>query len=216
MRRKRVGVLISGRGSNLAALIAAARAPNYAAEIALVISDHPDARGLVLAGEAGIAAQVIESKTHPESLRFDRAIDETLKAHAIELVACAGFMRIMSAELVEGWRDRMINIHPSLLPAYRGLRTHERALADGVRIHGCTVHFVRHEVDRGPIIIQAAVPVLTGDTPEMLAARVLEAEHAIYPLALALVASGRIRVDGERVIHMLSEAAQPPLIVPRS
>jgi len=215
MRRKRVGVLISGRGSNLAALIAAARAPNYAAEIALVISDHPDARGLVLAGEAGIAAQVIESKTHPESLRFDRAIDETLKAHAIELVACAGFMRIMSAELVEGWRDRMINIHPSLLPAYRGLRTHERALADGVRIHGCTVHFVRHEVDRGPIIIQAAVPVLSGDTPEMLAARVLEAEHAIYPLALALVASGRIRVDGERVIHTVSEAAQPPLIVPR-
>ena len=215
MRRKRVGVLISGRGSNLAALIAAARAPNYAAEIALVISDHPDARGLVLAGEAGIAAQVIESKTHPESLRFDRAIDETLKAHAIELVACAGFMRIMSAELVEGWRDRMINIHPSLLPAYRGLRTHERALADGVRIHGCTVHFVRHEVDRGPIIIQAAVPVLSGDTPEMLAARVLEAEHAIYPLALALVASGRIRVDGERVIHTVSGAAQPPLIVPR-
>ena len=179
MRRKRVGVLISGRGSNLAALIAAARAPNYAAEIAVVISDHPDARGLVLAGEAGIAAQVIESKTHPESLRFDRAIDEILKAHAIELVACAGFMQIMGAELVEGWRDRMINIHPSLLPAYRGLRTHERALADGVRIHGCTVHFVRHEVDHGPIIIQAAVPVLSGDTPEMLAARVLEAEHAI-------------------------------------
>jgi len=213
MRRKRVGVLISGRGSNLAALIAAARAPSYAAEIALVISDHPDARGLVLAGEAGIAAQVIESKTHPESLRFDRAIDETLKAHAIELVACAGFMRIMTEGFVEAWRDRMINIHPSLLPAYKGLHTHERALADEARRHGCTVHLVRSDVDTGPIIAQARVPVLKTDTPETLAARVLDAEHKIYPTALALLASGTFRVEGEKIVPV-SPGMSLPIVVP--
>src|SRR5207237_202332 len=129
-------------------------------------------------------------------------------------VACAGFMRIMAREFIESWRDRMINIHPSLLPAYRGLNTHERALADGIRIHGCTVHFVRPEVDQGPIIAQAAVPVLSGDTPATLAARVLEAEHKVYPKALALVASGKIRVDGERVTFNAPELPQPPLIVP--
>jgi phosphoribosylglycinamide formyltransferase-1 len=214
MTRKRVGVLISGRGSNLTALIAASNAPNYPAEIALVLSNRPDARGLMRAAEFQIATEVIDHKAYPDRALFDQAIDASLKVHGIELVACAGFMRIMTAELIETWRDRMINIHPALLPAYRGLNTHERALADGVRIHGCTVHFVRHEVDQGPIIAQAAVPVLSKDTPETLAARVLEAEHRIYPMALALVASGKVRVEGEHVISALPDRVQPPLIVP--
>jgi phosphoribosylglycinamide formyltransferase 1 len=214
MKRARVGVLISGRGSNLAALAAAARAPGYPAEIALVISNRPGAEGLGHAAKAQIETQVIEHRAYPDRAAFDRAIDASLKAHGIDLVACAGFMRIMTQELIETWRDRMINIHPSLLPAYRGLDTHERALADGVRIHGCTVHLVRHEVDAGPIIAQAAVPVLSGDTPDRLAARVLEAEHMIYPMALALLASGRLRVEGERVIVAGPDRPQSPLIVP--
>lgn len=215
MSRKRVGVLISGRGSNLAALIAATRDPNYPAEIALVLSNRADATGLARAAEADIPSAVIDHKAYVDKASFERALDAKLKDHGIDLVACAGFMRIMRQELVEGWRDRMINIHPSLLPAYRGLNTHERALADGVRVHGCTVHFVRYEVDAGPIIAQAAVAVLAGDTPATLAARVLDAEHKIYPMALALVASGKIRVEGERVVSMAAEEAQPPLIVPR-
>jgi phosphoribosylglycinamide formyltransferase-1 len=214
MKRKRVGVLISGQGSNLAALIAAARQPGYPAEIALVISNRADAGGLNHAQRAGIETAVIEHGKHEDRRSFDQAIDACLTAHGIELIACAGFMRIMTRELIESWRDRMINIHPSLLPAYRRLSTHERALADGVRIHGCTVHFVRHEVDQGPIIAQAAVPVLSADTPDTLAARVLEAEHKIYPMALALVASGEARVEGERVIFSKTYGGQPPLIVP--
>jgi phosphoribosylglycinamide formyltransferase-1 len=214
MTRKRVGVLISGRGSNLAALIAAARVPDYPAEIALVISNRADARGLTRASDAGIKTEVIEHANHPDRTSFDQAVDGSLKAHRIELVACAGFMRIMTRELIEAWRDRMINIHPSLLPAYRGLNTHERALADGIRIHGCTVHFVRPEVDAGPIIAQAAVPVLPGDTPDVLAARVLEAEHKIYPMALKLIASGRVRVENERVVFSETYGHQRPLIVP--
>jgi phosphoribosylglycinamide formyltransferase-1 len=214
MTRKRVGVLISGRGSNLAVLIAASRAPDYPAEIALVISNRSDARGLLLAQEAGIKTLVIDHRNHADRAAYDRAVDASLSADHIDLIACAGFMRIMTRELIEAWRDRMINIHPSLLPAYRGLNTHERALADGVRIHGCTVHFVRQEVDAGPIIAQAAVPVLHSDTPETLAARVLEAEHKIYPMALALVAAGKVRVEGERIIAADPDEPQPPLIVP--
>jgi phosphoribosylglycinamide formyltransferase-1 len=215
MTRKRVGVLISGRGSNLAALIAAAGAPDYPAEIALVISNRPDAQGLARASEAGIETEVIDHQGYTGRDSFDRSIDACLRSHGIDLVACAGFMRIMTRDLIEVWRDRMINIHPSLLPAYRGLNTHERALADGVRIHGCTVHFVRHEVDQGPIIAQAAAPVLPGDTAETLAARVLDAEHRIYPMALALVASGKVRVEGERVVFLVPDRPQPPLIVPQ-
>ena len=214
MIRKRVGVLISGRGSNLAALMAAASAPDYPATIALVISNRPAAPGLTNARNAGIATQVIDHLSFADRASFDEAIDASLKTDEVEYVACAGFMRIMGRELIERWRDRMINIHPSLLPAYRGLNTHERALADGIKIHGCTIHFVRHDVDQGPIIAQAAVPVLSGDKPATLAARVLEAEHKIYPLALALVASGKVRVDGERVIFNAPEQSQPPLIVP--
>src|SRR5438046_485221 len=188
MSRKRVGVLMSGRGSNLAALIAAASAPDYPASIALVISNRPAAPGLTHAQNAGIATQVIDHLSFAGRAPFDEAVDASLKADDIEYVACAGFMRIMGREFIERWRDRMINIHPSLLPAYRGLNTHERALADGIKIYGCTVHFVRHDVDQGPIIAQAAVPVLSGDKPAKLAARVLEAEHMIYPMRLAFVA----------------------------
>ncbi|MFL5259403.1 MAG: phosphoribosylglycinamide formyltransferase [Hyphomicrobiales bacterium] len=211
---KRVGVLISGRGSNLGALIAAAREPHYPAEIALVLCDRPGALGLVRAAEAAIATQVIERERYAGRAAFERAIGSALIAYRIELVALAGFMRVLSEDFVARWRDRMINIHPSLLPSYRGLDTHRRALAEGVRIHGCTVHFVRPEFDHGPIIAQAAVPVLTGDTPETLAARVLDAEHILYPKTLALVASGQVWVEGERVASALPEVPQPPLISP--
>ncbi len=215
MKRKRVGVLISGRGSNLAAMMEAARDHSYPAEIALVISNRPDAPGLLRAREARVATATVDHHDHSGKEAFDRAVDQCLEAHHIDLVACAGYMRIMTAALVEKWRDRMINIHPSLLPAYRGLNTHERALADGVRIHGATVHFIRHEVDSGPIIAQAAVPVMSSDTPASLAARVLDAEHKLYPIALALVASGKIRVDGDRTIATDAPSPEAPLIVPK-
>lgn len=212
--KKRVGILISGRGSNMAALIAAARAPDYPAEVVVVISNRADAKGLDHARENDIATAVVDHKAHPTREAFDRALDGVLREHTVDLVACAGFMRIMTEGFVARWRDRMINIHPSLLPNYKGLHTHERALADGVKIHGCTVHFTRHDVDSGPIIMQAAVPVLAGDTPESLARRVLKAEHIIYPKALGLVAAERVHVKGEAVIADLPEQDQPPLIAP--
>jgi phosphoribosylglycinamide formyltransferase 1 len=212
--RKRVGILISGRGSNMAALVDAAKAPDFPAEIALVISNRADAKGLTYAQANGIETAVVDHKAHLSRDAFDLALDNALSRHAIALVACAGFMRIMTQGFVELWRDRMINIHPSLLPNYKGLHTHERALADGVKIHGCTVHFTRHDVDSGPIIMQAAVPVLSGDTADSLAARVLKAEHIIYPKALGLVAAGNVRVDGETVVSTLPESDQPLLIAP--
>ena len=212
--KKRVGIFISGRGSNMAALIAAAKAPEYPARIMVVISNRADAKGLDYARDNGIATAVVDHKAHVSREAFDAALDRALADQSVELVACAGFMRIMTEGFVERWRDRMINIHPSLLPNYKGLHTHERALADGVKIHGCTVHFTRHDVDSGPIIMQAAVPVLAGDTPDSLAARVLKAEHIIYPKALALVAAGHVRVEGEKVVAAISERDQPPLIAP--
>jgi phosphoribosylglycinamide formyltransferase-1 len=207
--RKKIGVLISGRGSNMQALVRAAQNPAYPAEIAVVISNRPDAGGLGFATAQGIRTEVVDHKAYGSRDDFDRALDAALKRHEIELVACAGFMRVMTKFLVETWRDRMINIHPALLPAYKGLHTHERALADGARRHGATVHFVRHDVDSGPIIAQARVPVLKNDTPDTLARRVLDAEHKIYPKALALVASGAIRVEGEMIF-----AASPDIRLP--
>jgi phosphoribosylglycinamide formyltransferase-1 len=207
--RKRTGILISGRGSNMEALIRAARDPAYPAEIVVVISNRADAKGLDFAEAQGVKTEVVDHKAHGSRDDFDRALDAALKRHEVELVACAGFMRVMTKELVETWRDRMINIHPALLPAYKGLHTHERALADGATRHGATVHFVRHDVDSGPIIAQACVPVLKTDTPDTLAQRVLDAEHKIYPKALALVASGAIRVEGENII-----AASPGIELP--
>ncbi len=200
MRRKRVAILISGRGSNMAALIAAAGAADYPAEVVLVVASNGEAQGLKRAAAAGVATAVVDAAAGADKPAFEAALERTLAEATIDIVCLAGFMRLLSADFVEAWRDRLINIHPSLLPAFRGLDTHARALAAGVRLHGCTVHFVRAAVDEGPIIAQAAVPVLAGDTAETLAERVLCAEHRLYPAALALVAAGRARVVDERVV----------------
>ncbi|MEJ2226644.1 MAG: phosphoribosylglycinamide formyltransferase [Alphaproteobacteria bacterium] len=198
-QRKRVGVLISGRGSNMAALIEACRAPDFPAEIALVISNRPKAAGLETARAAGIAAEVINHKHFPSREAFDESVTERLRSAGVELVCMAGFMRIQSSAFVETWRNRHLNIHPSLLPSFRGLDPHGQALAAGVRVSGATVHFVRDEMDAGPIVAQAVVPVEPGDTADTLAARVLKAEHVLYPHALKLVASGDAWVEGEAV-----------------
>jgi phosphoribosylglycinamide formyltransferase 1 len=188
--RKRTSIFISGRGSNMSALIEAARRPDFPAEIALVLSNRPDAAGLTSAKNFGVAAAAVDHKIYAGREEFERSLQLLLDIHRIELICLAGFKRILSPLFVGRWRGRMINIHPSLLPEFRGLDTHRRALAAGAKIHGCTVHFVEPELDAGPIIAQAAVPVLADDTPESLAARVLEKEHELYPRALALVASG--------------------------
>lgn len=193
------GVLISGRGSNLRALIEAGRASGFPARITLVVSNRADAPGLRLATDAGIATRVIDHRDYADRDGFDRTLDETLRAAGIELVCLAGFMRLLTPGFVAGWQGRLINIHPSLLPCFKGLRTHRQALDAGVRIHGCTVHFVTADLDAGPIIAQAAVPVAPAADEESLAARVLEAEHRLYPWALSLVASGRARLENGRV-----------------
>jgi phosphoribosylglycinamide formyltransferase-1 len=192
--RLKIAVLVSGRGSNLQALIDSCAQPDFPAEIKLVIANRADAFGLQRAAQADIATAVIPHKEYPNREAFDAAITATLEKSGIELVCLAGFMRILTPGFVTHWHDRLINIHPSLLPSFPGLDTHERALAQGVRFGGCTVHFVRAEMDNGPIIVQAAVPVLPGDDADALAARVLEAEHRAYPLALRLVAEGRVKV----------------------
>ena len=189
--RRRVAVLISGRGSNMASLIEAAQDPAYPAEIVLVVSNRPEAGGLERARAAGIPTAVVDHKGHPDRASFDAALDATLRQHGIEIVCLAGFMRILTPGFVESWAGRMLNIHPSLLPAFKGTDTHARALAAGVARHGCTVHFVTPELDSGPIVAQAEVPVLPDDTEDALAARVLAQEHLLYPRALALVASGQ-------------------------
>jgi phosphoribosylglycinamide formyltransferase-1 len=200
MTKKRVAILISGRGSNMKSLVEAARAPAFPAEIALVLSNRPDAAGLAWAQDQGIATAVVDHKAFGKDREaFERAMQDVLVAHAIDLVCLAGFMRVLTPWFVAQWPERMLNIHPALLPSYRGLQTHERALADGVKLHGCTVHFVVPEMDAGPIVLQAAVPVLDDDTPESLAARVLGEEHRIYPEALALLAGGRLRIENGRV-----------------
>ena len=205
--KKKVAVLISGRGSNMRALIEAARDPDYPADIVRVISNRPDAAGLAYAAEAGIAAEVVDHKAFLGRDRFEAELDRRLKDAGVELVCLAGFMRLLTSGFVDAWRDRLINIHPSLLPAFPGLDTHARALAAGVRFTGCTVHFVRTEMDVGPIIVQAVVPVRPGDDESSLAERVLEAEHRAYPLALLLVAGGRASVRGETVV--IDGAAAP-------
>jgi phosphoribosylglycinamide formyltransferase-1 len=195
MTRKRVAILISGRGSNMAALIDAAKAPDYPAEIVLVVSNRPDALGLVHAREAGIATALIDHRAFgADREAFERAIDTALDEHRIDLVCLAGFMRLFTPWFVSRWSGRMLNIHPALLPEFKGLHTHRRALEAGAKRHGATVHFVAAEMDSGPIIVQEAVPVLDGDTEETLSRRVLEAEHRIYPEALRRVAEGRVAV----------------------
>jgi phosphoribosylglycinamide formyltransferase-1 len=207
----RTAVLISGRGSNLEALIGACARPRAAAEIALVISNRANAAGLQHARAAGIPVETIDHRRFAGREEFDQRLSNTLQSYEIKLVCLAGFMRVLSAWFTGHWRDRLLNIHPSLLPAFPGLDTHRRALAAGVRFSGCTVHFVRAEVDAGPIIVQGVVPVRPEDTPEALAARILQLEHRCYPLALDLVASGRARVEGERVL--IDAAAAPGVMV---
>jgi phosphoribosylglycinamide formyltransferase 1 len=196
MARLRVAVLISGRGSNLQALIRVCADPAYPAEIVLVISSAPDAPGLGFAAAAGIPAMAIP---HRDRRSFAAEAQARLRQERVDFVCLAGFMRVLDTDFVEAWRDRMINIHPSLLPSFRGLHAQRQALAAGVRFAGCTVHFVRPELDTGPIIGQAVVPVRPADDEESLVARILAAEHRLYPLALRLIAEGRVRVSDERV-----------------
>lgn len=214
MARLRVGVLISGRGSNMQALVEACAGPGFPAEIVLVLSNDPAAAGLARAAKAGIATRALPHRDYPDRAAFDAALDQELRAARIELVCLAGFMRLLTDGFVEAWRDRMVNVHPSLLPAYPGLDTHGRVLADGGRFTGCTVHFVRPEMDTGPIIAQAVVPVRPNESPDSLAARVLAQEHRVYPFALRLIAEGRVRVDGERAIVEGAAAPDAVLINP--
>jgi phosphoribosylglycinamide formyltransferase 1 len=188
--RARVGVLISGGGSNMHALVKASRAADYPAEIVCVVSNIPEAGGLKIAHSEGIATHVVNHKDYARREDFDAALNTYLESQHLDIIACAGFMRIMTPVLISPWQGRMINIHPSLLPLYKGLHTHARAIAAGDKEAGCSVHFVTNELDGGPVLAQARVPILAGDTAETLAARVLIKEHKLYPKALALVATG--------------------------
>ena len=199
MAKLKVGILISGRGSNMAALIAAACATDYPAEIACVVSNVADAPGLETAKKAGIATAVISHRGYPDRETFDHDVSAVLEKHGVELVALAGFMRIQSPWFTLHWQDRVINIHPSLLPAFKGLHVQRQALDAGVRLSGCTVHVVVPDLDAGPIIAQAAVPVLPGDTDETLSARILRQEHRLYPQVVRWFAEGRIGVADGRV-----------------
>lgn len=197
---KKVAILISGRGSNMTALIDAASDRDYPAEIVLVISDKADAQGLGIARARGIATQVVARRDHPSKDAHDAAIHKALTGAGVDIVALAGYMRLLTTPFVELWQGRMINVHPSLLPLFRGLDTHRRAIEAGMRVAGCTVHFVTPEMDGGPIIAQAAVPIRVGDDADALAARVLRAEHRLYPLALKLVCEGKAEMQGARTI----------------
>tara|TARA_R110000824_G_scaffold155226_7_gene327854 strand:+ start:12647 stop:13264 length:618 start_codon:yes stop_codon:yes gene_type:complete len=196
----KVGVLISGRGSNLKSLIDACAAPDFPAEIVSVISNKADAGGLQFARDAGIATCVISHRDYDSREAFDREMDKALREAGVDFVCSAGFMRILSDEFVEAWRDRQLNIHPSLLPSFKGLNVYQRAIDAGCKISGCTVHFVRAAMDEGPIVAQAAVPILEGDTAEALSARILAEEHKLYPHALRLVAEGRVTIIDERCV----------------
>ena len=212
-KRKRVGVLISGRGSNLQALINACKKRDYPAEIVLVISNVPRAQGLLRAEAALIPALTIDHRDFPTREAFDAALDTALNEAGVELLCNAGFLRLHTADFVERWRDRHLNVHPSLLPAFRGLHSHERVIAAGCKISGCTIHFVRAEMDEGPIVAQAAVPVLASDTAETLETRVLEDEHHLDHHELAVLASRSVFVKAERVFDS-NEQAQVPLFSP--
>ncbi len=201
MSRKRVAVLISGRGSNMAALIEAASDKDYPAEIALVVSNRPDAGGLASARTAGIATEIVDHTTFgKDRAAFERALQAVLEKHKIEIVCLAGFMRLLTPWFVTQWQGRMLNIHPALLPDFKGLDTHRRALEAGAKVHGATVHFVVPEMDSGPVIVQGAIKVRADDSEETLSKRVLAVEHRIYPQALKLLAENRIRVLGGRCL----------------
>ncbi|MEQ8934662.1 MAG: phosphoribosylglycinamide formyltransferase [Amphiplicatus sp.] len=211
MARTKVAVLISGRGSNLQSLLDAAAAPDYPAEIALVVSNRPDAAGLDRARKAGVATGVIDhrqfGKGEEGRAAFDAALDNSLRDAGVDLVCLAGFMRLLTSGFVEGWRGKMLNIHPSLLPSFKGLDVHRRMIDAGVKIAGCTVHFVSSEMDAGPIVGQAAVPVLASDTSDTLAARILAEEHKLYPACLALVASGETGLGADGFVTLEKAAA---------
>lgn len=196
--KKRTAILISGRGSNMMSLVQAAKQPEYPAEIVLVVSNRPDAEGIAWARDQGIPVLAMDHKLYADRTHFDGQLHGVLTASRVELVCLAGFMRLLTPHFVESWRDRMLNIHPALLPAFKGLDTHTRALEAGVKFSGCTVHLVRPEMDEGPILGQAAVTVLPGDTQETLAARVLAAEHRLYPRILELFAAGLISINGNK------------------
>ena len=211
---KRLVILISGRGSNMSAILDAVGDGRIDGEVMAVISNRTDAAGLALAADRGIATMAIDHRAHPSRDAFENALTAAIDAHAPDLIVLAGFMRILSRAFVDRYGGRMINIHPSLLPTYPGLDTHSRALADGVRIHGCTVHFVTGDVDHGPIIAQAAVPVRNDDDAKALAARVLEAEHRTLVAAVGWYCAGRLVIDGARVRVKNEHADLPPQIVP--
>jgi len=197
---KRVAVLISGRGSNMRSLIAAAASADFPAKIVLVIANVVSAEGLRVAAEAGIATQVIPHKAYQSREDFDHAVNGVLEGAGIDIICLAGFMRILSDWFAQRWQGRLINIHPSLLPLFKGVHVHEQALQAGVRVSGCTVHFVVPELDAGPIIAQATVPVAIDDTPDTLAARVLGEEHKLYPAALKMLAEGKVRLEDGRAV----------------
>lgn len=212
----KLAVLISGRGSNLQALIDACAQEDFPAEIALVFSNKADAAGLKRAEEAGIATAVLNHKDFDDRETFDEEVSSVLEQSGAQLVCLAGYMRILSEPFVNRWKDKLINIHPAILPAFKGIHVHERALKAGVRITGATVHFVRLGTDEGPIISQGAVPILPNDTPEILEARVLTVEHQLYPAAVRMIAEGRVRVVQERVmINNEPAVTTEPIIVPK-
>jgi len=210
-RRLAVGVMISGRGSNLQALLDACARPDYPARIVLVVSNRPDAQGLARAANASVPTRVIDHRDFDSRERFDAAVTAAFEAAGVELICMAGFMRLLTEGFVEYWRDRLINIHPAILPAFKGLNTHARALATGAKLHGCTVHYVRFDMDTGPIVGQAAVPVLPDDDEVRLATRVLAAEHRLYPRCLRLIAEGRVRIEGDAAV--VSDATPDPVAI---
>jgi phosphoribosylglycinamide formyltransferase 1 len=214
MANLKVAVLISGRGSNLQSLIDATCQDDFPAEIVLVISNVPGVQGLERAEKAGIETKVINHKDFEDRESFDEALGESLRDSGAKLVCLAGFMRLLGRQLVSRWRDRVINIHPSLLPAFKGLHIHERVIDAGARFSGCSVHFVRAEMDDGPIIAQAVIPVHGDDDAESLAEKVLKQEHVLYPMAVRLIAEGRVKTVGERVVISESRAEDRVLISP--
>lgn len=212
--KTRCVVLISGRGSNLSAILKATQSAGYPAEVVGVVSNKPEAPGLQLARDADISVSVLPNADYADRASYDQALQAAVDAYDPDLVILAGFMRILTPEFVAHYTGRMINIHPSLLPAFTGLHTHQRALDAGVRVHGCTVHFVTAELDHGPMIAQAAVPVLESDDALTLGARVLSVEHQLYPMAVRWFAEGRLTVVGQRVLLLHEEVTSNALIVP--
>jgi phosphoribosylglycinamide formyltransferase-1 len=217
MGKAKAAILISGRGSNMEALIKSTLEADSPAQIAAVISNRREAQGLEIARALGVEALCIDHKDYAAREDFEGELDRQCRHLAIDLILCAGFMRVMTADFVARWHGRMINIHPSLLPCYPGLRTHEQALKDQVKIHGCTVHFVTADLDRGPIIAQTAVPVMPEDTEETLAKRVLAQEHRLYPTTLRWLAAGLVRLEGDKVVYAFEVAGdETSLSAPRA